>query len=195
MRRAFPRSRERHELAATELLEAYARRFAWTPALPVPVERIVEAHVGLAVDWAELEDRPDARVLGALFPATRTIVLNTRHQDHYERWVGPYEFTLAHELGHWLYDAVPPSQLQLVADSGATVFCRGPSSPDAIREVNANRFAACLLLPGALVRAEVSAPLESVEALAALARRWCVSRRTLEIRLGELSLQTRLPSS
>lgn len=132
MRKAFPRSREHHELTATELLDAYARRSGWRPALPVPVERIAEVHLGLTIDWAELDDTPHARVLGALFPETRTIVLNIRHQDHYERWVGPYEFTLAHELGHWLYDAVPPSQLQLVASDGATVFCRGPSSPDAI---------------------------------------------------------------
>lgn len=195
MRRAFPRSRARHELAAGELLDAYARRFAWAPGLPVPVEHIVEAHVGLTIEWAELEEPGDARVLGALIPSRRTIVLNERHEEMYERWMGPYEFTLAHELGHWVYDAVPPSQGTLLDAAGAaqTVFCRARTDVGAIREVNANRFAACLLLPESLLRREVTGPFSSSAAFGERARTWHVSSTTLGIRMVELKLGGFLP--
>jgi Zn-dependent peptidase ImmA (M78 family) len=115
--------------------------------------------------------------------------------------IGPLRFTLAHELGHWLYDADRESTL-----FDHPVFCRrlAPSDPRHVREVNANKLAAALLLPSDLVRAAVGrsralvgppARLPSASQLNALARKWGVSRQALRIRLEELGLGWFLPTA
>lgn len=157
--------------------------------MPVPIEAIVEQTYGLKIEWAQIEEPPGSKILGALFPHDKTIQLNERHEDMFESWVGPYEFTLAHELGHWLYDA-DPGQESLFA-SEKPEFChwrRTPGLPKDVqrRETNANKLAAAILMPADLVRSI------DVEDLAAHVREyaamWGVSMKALEIRLSELGL-------
>lgn len=199
-RPARPRSREQHEAAAGEVLRRHALGRGWRPQLPVPVEQIVEATCDLSIEVVALEEGPGERVLGALDPTSRTIYLNQRHIEFFGTWVGPERFTVAHELGHWRYDAVDPSQQQLpLSDDGGRVFCRhvddagiGPAAR--LREVNANGFASCLLLPSDLVRAEVAARFESWSALRERANDWGVSGTTLRIRLEALGLGWAVPN-
>jgi Zn-dependent peptidase ImmA (M78 family) len=79
--------------------------------------------------------------------------------QRFEIWVSRHEpwqrrrFSVAHEIGHFL----------LHTESGAdAVFCRvgdlrpDPDSPDRLRERQANRFAAELLMPPDLVEREVA---------------------------------------
>lgn len=185
-----PRGRDEHEELAIEVLDRYSRETGWAPSLPVPIEHVVEAQYDLAILWEELPEEPGAVVLGALSPAERTIQLNERHLDLFEQVVGPEAFTLAHELAHWLYDVDDPGQGQLFATTPDPVFCRGPAGAtdsDAVRlrEINANKLAACLLLPAPLVRAGLP---ERARDLAQLASVWGVSRTTLRIRMEELGL-------
>ena len=159
--------------------------------LPVPIDLIVEQTYCLEILWVEIPEPPDTVILGALAPRDRRIMLNLRHEALFGRWIGPERFTLAHELGHWIYDADDPSQLTL--DFGAQPaeqYCYHRESPrlsevQQIREVNANKFAAHLLLPEDLVRASVD---EVRRDFPATAERWGVSRTTLRIRLQDLGL-------
>ena len=155
---------------------------------------IVEQTFGLEILWEEIEEPPDTIILGALAPRDRRIVLNARHEAMFERWIGPERFTLAHELAHWIYDAVDPDQLELdldLPDLAAERFCYHRDSPELsddqrIREVNANKLAAHLLLPEDLVRrANVDAVLGDIRGAAA---RWQVSQTALRIRLQDLGL-------
>lgn len=97
-RQTFPRSANHHEAAAGMVLERYALQSGWKPALPVPVDRIVE-HLGLIILCEELDEPPDAQILGALDPTTGIIRLNQRHMELFDTVIGPEQFTLAHELG------------------------------------------------------------------------------------------------
>jgi len=130
-------------------------------------------------------------ILGALAPTERLIVLNSRHQDMFDRWVGPERFTLAHELAHWIYDAENPDQLTLDLQQAQPVYCYHregrPLEDDLrVRELNANKLAANLLLPEHLVRqADLDWVLREFRSVAAL---WGVSRTTLRIRLETLGL-------
>ena len=160
--------------------------------LPVPIELIIEQTYGLQILWEEIPEPPDSVILGALAPRERRIVLNVRHEDLFERWLGPERFTLAHELAHWIYDAENPDQLSLGFDAQpAELYCYHRESPGLsetlrIREMNANKLAANLLLPGDLVRREdIDGVLGDFSGTAA---RWQVSRKTLRIRLQELDL-------
>lgn len=191
-RPTFPRANRRHAVIASHVLARHASRVGAPVTLPVPIELIIEQTYGLQILWEEIPEPPDSMVLGALVPRERRIMLNSRHEDLFERWLGPERFTLAHELAHWVYDAENPDQLALDLNAQpAEVYCYHRESPGLsetlrIREVNANKFAANLLLPEDLVRREdIEEVLGDFRGTAA---RWQVSRTTLRIRLEDLGL-------
>jgi Zn-dependent peptidase ImmA (M78 family) len=159
--------------------------------LPVPIDLIVELTYGLTIEWDDIEEPVDHKILGALSPSTRTIVMNTRHLPMFERWVGPERFTLAHELGHWIYDAENPDQGALDLGDRPELFCRRDDTSTLdrttqLRETNANALAAHLLLPDELVLAH---DLDSVlTSFRATAHTWGVSQQTLRIKLERLGV-------
>ena len=191
-RRTYPRPSKQHEAMASKILARHSSVAGVSIALPIPIEQIVETTYQLEILWDDILEPPGSIILGALAPRDRRIVLNSRHQELFEEYMGPERFTLAHELAHWIYDADDPNQLFF--DFGEEVeetFCyeRGSarlSEESRIREINANKLAAHLLLPEELVlRANVQ---EVLGDLANAARNWGVSRKTLEIRLQELGV-------
>lgn len=115
-------------------------------------------------------------------------------------WVNPSEcsvrqrFTLAHELGHLIFDVVPnladPSREELIVEK---LHRDGSSS---FKETRANKFAAQLLMPKELINREVNKLVEQLkketkkatvnEVLSKLAPRFDVSEQSLEIRLRSL---------
>ncbi|MDX6524482.1 MAG: hypothetical protein QOI17_1995, partial [Gaiellales bacterium] len=96
-------------------------------------------------------------------------------------------FSVAHEVGHFLLHAL---------DQRQAVFCRAadmrpdPDSPERLREREANRFAAELLMPEPMVAREAQRlgpdPL-------ALAPRFAVSDLAMGFRLVNLGLLEALP--
>jgi hypothetical protein len=192
-----PRSAQAHEVAAGQVLERFSVSERWAPCLPVPIERIVESTYDLEILWTAIEEPAGEQILGALQPADRRILLNERHAALFDTVIGPYRFTLAHELGHWLYDADDPNQGSLFdsPDDAAAVFCRSVSLSDGdLREVNANKFASRLLLPATLVRGALRQRLASRTAFSQTAAEWGVSKQTLTIRLTDLGMQDFLPN-
>lgn len=190
-RPTHPRRNDAHKLIATEVLHRHATRTGKPIELPVPIELIVELTYELTVDWADIDEPADHRILGALSPSTRTIVMNTRHLTMFERWVGPERFTLAHELAHWIYDAESPEQGTLDLGAPTEVFCRRDDTTrldntTKIREQNANALAAHILLPDDLVLAhDLDVILRDFRATA---HAWGVSQETLRIKLERLGV-------
>lgn len=185
-RPTHPRSARSHAVAAAGVLRRYTADTGWAPALPVPVEDIIERVFDLRILWQVIPEPSGSQILGALDPSAKTICLNETHAESVLSRIGPLNFTYAHELGHWLYDADDPNQLQLL-NGTSQKFCRDMRSvvdADHLREVNANKFAAHLLLPEDLVR-EAIAEVPPGAPLASLAKEWGVSVRTLEIRIDD----------
>ena len=152
---------------------------------------IVEQTYDLEILWDEIEEAGETLILGALSPRDRRIVLNSRHKRMFEHWIGPERFTLAHELAHWVYDADDPAQLTFDFDGGGQRFCYHRETPglselNRVRELNANKLAAHLLMPEALVRAEIIP--EVLGDIRGTAEKWQVSRSALRYRLVELGL-------
>jgi Zn-dependent peptidase ImmA (M78 family) len=181
-------------VTAANVLELHARTTGWTRSLPVPIESVAQDTYGMSLAWDDINETRNERILGVLQPKARVIVLNQRHRDLLSEVIGPMRFTLAHELGHWLYDADRDSSL-----FDHPVFCRtlAATDPRQVREVNANRLAAALLLPSDLVRAEFNRGRpggpRTNEQLRLLARQWGVSRQTLRWRMEALGLERFLP--
>lgn len=186
----FPRKNEAHRVVGGEVLRRHTLETGEPIALPVPIEMIVEKTYGLTIGWDDIDEPDGFVVLGALSPTTRTIVMNTRHLNRFERWIGPERFTLAHELAHWIYDA-NPDQGTLDLGRRGEVFCRRDDTSELdrttqTREQNANKLAAHLLLPDDLV---LAAELDAVLAdFRGTANAWGVSQQTLRIKLEGLGM-------
>ena len=157
-RQTYPRPDHHHVITASPVLARHASTVGAPVELPVPIELIIEQTYELEILWDDVPEHPDTVILGALAPRDRRIVLNVRHQALFEQYLGPERFTLAHELGHWIYDADDPGQLTLdLGEHPTEWYCYHRESPGLseilrIRELNANKFAAHLLLPEDLVR-------------------------------------------
>ncbi len=191
-RKTFPRRDQAHRVVADGILARHAQVTGLPIELPVPIELIIEKTYGIEISWDIIPEPDGSMILGALHPRDKRIVLNERHSQMFDRWVGPERFTLAHELAHWVYDADDPNQLSLdLAGPVAERFCyhresQGLADEARTREINANKLAAHLLLPEHLVR-QVSID-EVLDDFKATAARWGVSQQALRIRLEGLGL-------
>jgi Zn-dependent peptidase ImmA (M78 family) len=155
---------------AYRLRERYHAHFGGAE-LPVPVERIAEDLLGLAVT-----ERDGLAVSGMLLPAEREIYLNAEDVPARRR------FTLAHEVGHWV--------CQCLGGKGAPVMCRAEDvseGADRTLEREANVFAAELLMPEPAVRMAYGQESD-------LAERFGVSSEAMAWRLYNLGLARERPS-
>ena len=152
---------EEFETRAERLLAAVPPWLWDGEALPVPIEDIVDSCFGIHVrEIDDLATAPGAPVLaadqafsGLLLPDQGEIWVNA---EEAREWPPRRRFTIGHELGHWCLH-------RSRAPRGA-VFCRKASVAEGgeepgVRarppeEEEANAFAAALLMPAALLRAE-----------------------------------------
>ena len=148
------------ELAATALLRQYERESGVKIEPPVPIDDIVEKHLGLTIEVVDLRRLlgvPD--VLGATYFHDKIV----RIEESLEGKEGRFAFTLGHECGHWVLHrpvveaqraTLPLFAVETVAPPPPPVVCRAGQQQERA-EVQANQFAAALLAPADWVRAAV----------------------------------------
>lgn len=126
-----------------------------------------------------------AEVSGVLYRdgARKVIVVNQRHSDLRQR------FTIAHELGHLMLHKGEPVHV----DEGFRLNLRDPRSATAeeVEEVEANAFAANLLMPAEWLRRDVMAEQldpSDEDTLRRLATRYGVSLHAMALRLASLQV-------
>lgn len=191
---AYPRTATSHEVAAAGMLERHTWVSGWLRRLPTPVDAIVRDTCRLRVVWDGMSETRQERILAEVQPRAGLIVLNQDRRDELSELLGPPPFVLAHQLGHWLYDADRSNGL---LDN--PVFCRPLAATDRgrVREDNADGFATSLLLPQVQVVAAMTRgrprKVLTPEELEARATAWGVSPARLRIRLAELGLEWCLP--
>lgn len=181
---------------ALALLREHERRSGERVSLPVPIELIVEQTLQLRIVPVDIEEVAGEVILARITPdylGFPTIQLNERRMVHFEEYFGTEAFSIGHEAGHWVlhYDRGRTNQPSLpgLLDGDMApppILCRRLTTADR-REIQAERFAAFLLMPEHLVAALVrgrrlDAPGETRE----LARHCGVSRRAFVRRLEEL---------
>lgn len=146
---------------AEQLLGEWALEHRDAPALPVPIEEILELGLGLNFEISDLQTElgyPD--VLGGIWFGARTIKVDqSLDPTNNDKLLGRYRFTLAHELGHWRLHREhlmnDPSAKSLFDESDKPAFvCRSSDKPP--EEWQADQFAACVLMPRRLVFEEWS---------------------------------------
>ena len=150
-------------------------------SVPVPVEKVA-AFLGAVVRYSELEESLSG--LLHVKEGKPIIGVNSRHPANRQR------FTIAHEIGHLeLHRELIADQVHI--DRKFPVLLRDEDSATGTRriEVEANRFAAKLLMPSYLLVPMLKKQgfdIDEEEPLKRLARKFLVSRQALEFRIRNM---------
>jgi Zn-dependent peptidase ImmA (M78 family) len=147
--------------------------------VPVDVQAVAERS-GAKVVFDELDDD----VSGFLLREKKivTIAVNKRHHPNRQR------FTIAHECGHLHLHADRGDRLW-VDKKHTTIFFRDSRSSDGEQqaEIQANQFAAGLLMPEGLLLSQVTDELSDADVFR-LAVRFQVSEQAMTLRLASLDV-------
>lgn len=173
---------DREIAAARGVLARFADVYGLPERAPVPVEDIAESLCGLHVRDVPL----DSGVSGMLLLRRREIHVNALEAG---LWPARRRFTIAHEVGHWELhrDEIEDVTVTRTADYEPAA---GARSPEQVREREANRFAAELLMPEPRVRAAVGRDGADVVGLAGA---FGVSALSMAWRLYNLGYVKRRP--
>ncbi len=170
----------RNKSRATKINERAAKLLRANDLFTAPVDvRAVAEAANARVVYEELDDDVSGFLLRD--KGSITIAINKQHPANRQR------FTLAHEIGHLVLHDDQGDRLWL---DKAYYFRDGSSSKgDQAAKVQANQFAAGLLMPEELVRAEVgdTAHISEIDVMR-LAKTFEVSERAMTFRLISLGL-------
>ena len=143
---------------AAILLAEYGKKHGPVVTPPIPIDEIVEIHLGLTLEFLDMQKLfgvPD--VHGALWVNEKRVGIDHRlDPSENPPMLGRYNFTLAHEAGHWRLHR----QLFQRNANQVSLFAEGVARPEYICrssdtepiEYQANRFASCLLMPRDIVK-------------------------------------------
>lgn len=145
---------------------------------PIPIE-----HLAHTLGARIILDAFDGEISGMLFRDAERIVIgvNANHASSRRR------FTIAHECGHLLLH----TGKDLYVDRGFSVRLRDTTSAEAtnIEEIEANAFAAEILMPARMIQRDVgeyALDYEDDDLIAHLASRYHVSLQAMIFRLTNL---------
>jgi len=146
---------------------------------PIPLERILRHY---SIQKVRLEGSAD--IFGAIVRKGRRVSIGVNPSQHPNR----QRFTIAHELGHYFCHNAEDMEY---VDGDFRVSWRNNASSAGVdwKEIEANRFAAELLMPERLLRADVDKhSVLSRDVVQMLASLYSVSRLAMQYRLINLGL-------
>ena len=141
------------EQAAMELLGLYTGRYGMDDSAAIPVDMVVESALGLTLELDDLSKRLGAQdILGATWIQSKTVVIDqSLEPSENPAMEGRFNFTLAHEAGHWVMHAhqiadIPEQATLFYISTAPSIVCRSSQRKDSM-EWQADRFASYLLMP------------------------------------------------
>lgn len=161
---------------------------------PVPIDYIAEFVLQLEIIHLPIDDDDKAPILAFIDGAKRRIVFNEQRETHFHKFAGTYEFTLAHEIGHFqLHFETATEQSGFNWGEADTIFiCRYlalEGDQYSRHEYQANRYASSLLMPYPLIDEAASQFKRTTWSdVKELAKQFSVSTTAMKIRLQALNL-------
>lgn len=158
------------------LAKARAARRGFNAVLPVPIEKIASKH-GIKIETAYLDDELSG--MSFVKDGVSVVVVNGNHHPNRRR------FTIAHELGHHFLHR---SYLENNVHVDKAILNRNEISSQGIdkKEIEANTFAAELLMPAAELARFHSVDFNDDAFIFALSKKMKVSVSALTFRLANL---------
>lgn len=163
------------------LAEEYAAKYNPDRVSPFPFENVLKAHEDLQIYYTALEDEVSGVIL--FKDKEYSILINT------DKPTTRQNFTIGHELGHYFLHKDELQRSNGIVDGddsldGQKILYRRDDERNKRLEIEANNFAASLLMPADLVRRAWQAT-RSVEECA---RIFSVSVVAMSVRLTKLKL-------
>lgn len=175
---------KRIEDKAMQLLMFYSNNNSWDISFPIPVDLIIESELGYS-DC--VEDLGNEKVLGAIDQVNKIIYTNENAQGKFDKYKGLYEYTLAHEVGHWNLHCEYQEVQLTINDVSVSLICR--DGDNNFKELQANKYASALLMPEPIVRESLkNKDILNWPALYKIAEDWNVSISALKNRLEALNI-------
>lgn len=149
---------------------------------PVPIKAIAE-WLGIIVRFMPFRDNGD--VSGMLFTKDDVSVIGVNSHHHQNR----QRFTIAHEIGHFILHKA--KEIYIDTNFKVAVNLRDQSSSEATDadEIEANRFAAELLMPYDMIIDDIlkdGIDIESETQISILAQKYRVSRQAMAFRIQNI---------
>ena len=148
--------------------------------VPVPIEMVAH-RLGLGVEQASLGD--DVSGVLVVVEGKGLIGVNSEHPTVRQR------FTVAHEIGHFRLHG---DETDLFIDKSYVAFRDSKAGEGKHRlEIQANQFAAALLMPAELIKRELGGEvidLAAADVIDRLAERFGVSSQSMTFRLEKLNM-------
>jgi Zn-dependent peptidase ImmA (M78 family) len=150
---------------------------------PIPIEKLAQ-NLGVELRYEPFEHKGE-QVSGMLFRDKGRSVIGVNSNESAVR----QRFTIAHEIGH-----LHLHKDSVHFDTPAEVFLRNHLSSKSVdpKEIQANAFAAELLMPAKFVRAEFNqergSALSDEDVVEKLANKFMVSSQAMTFRLANLGL-------
>lgn len=143
-------SKRNIEAKADALLDRYEADFGMIGGPPVLVEFIAEDFLEFRISWWKFQ-QPET--IACINPNIKEIGLNEERSDYFDH--AGQEYTLAHEIGHWVLDhfADDSKQMKFPLDGQPDQFLHREHDlgPYRDHEFQAEYFASCLLMPKRLL--------------------------------------------
>lgn len=160
-RRYDERNRMRNsriEQYADEMIAKYLHKYKGSLKVPVPVVEMLDCVWDFYVETDDLQKEYGEGTHGALFinDGERRIAIDkTIDPEAFPQMRGRYNFSVAHEAGHWVIHAPELLAAETTPDflperGKPTILCRSSHRDE--RERQADRFAGYLTMPRDLIR-------------------------------------------
>ena len=152
----------------------------------IVADNIAEFTYGLEIECRNLTQCSEGKVLAAISFSNKVIYLNECFATELTNYPGRKNFTIAHELGHWLLHQ-NSAQVCLPILEEEVLICRGLDNKIDDRERQANLFATYLLMPEKFIVKYVedfSSPLSEYD-IRKIADIFCVSKQAMKISLTD----------
>lgn len=151
-------SPEKMESITVQVLQKSDMTAFWNGQIEkVDIDHIIEFIYGLDIIWEDI-DKLDVGgiILAAIKPSEKLIIMNESKKDLFKEKMGTMNFSKAHELGHWVLHVTEQKEYEQIAFLPTEVFhCRNLAKRPP-KEVQADMFAASLLMPKEIISEAVN---------------------------------------
>lgn len=151
-------SQEDMEYIATKVLQKSNISTFWNGHIDkVDIDYIIEFVYDLEIIWENI-DNLDTKgiILAAIKPSEKIIIMNESKKDLFKEKMGTMNFSKAHELGHWVLHVTEQKSYEQMSFLHTEVFqCRNMVKRHP-KEVQADMFAASLLMPKEIITVAVN---------------------------------------